>query len=261
MTVSATRAREVLPDGIARAVPPSVVSLAGCTVELVAIMLDIAAEEVRALTQLLSAAEKNRANRFFRERDRRRYVVARARLRELLAPRLGVPAQSIDFTYGTHGKPALAAGFADSDLRFNVSHCEDLAVVAFASGRAIGVDVEAVRVVPDADDIAARFFSRRENAAYLALAPRDRPLGFFNCWTRKEAFIKAIGEGLSHPLDRFDVTLTPGEPERILRVGDIPGDRCGWALHAFSPAPGFVAAVVVRNCAGESVSRADPEWN
>ena len=247
MTVSATRAREVLPDGIARAVPPSVVSLAGCTVELVAIMLDIAAEEVRALTQLLSAAEKNRANRFFRERDRRRYVVARARLRELLAPRLGVPAQSIDFTYGTHGKPALAASFTDSDLRFNVSHCEDLAVVAFASGREIGVDVEAVRVVPDADDIAARFFSRRENAAYLALAPRDRPLGFFNCWTRKEAFIKAKGLGVFLGLHTFAVTLAPGEKPALLSHDADPDAAERWMMFELQAPDGFVGAAAVED--------------
>jgi len=107
------------------------------------------------------------------------------------------------------------------------------------------LDVEAVGPIRDADDIAARFFSQRENRAYRALERRDRPLGFFQCWTRKEAFIKALGDGLSYPLDRFDVSLTPGEPARILRVEDTPGDRCGWRMDSWSPAPGFVAAVVI----------------
>ena len=106
-------------------------------------------------------------------------------------------------------------------------------------------EVEAVRAVPHADTIAAHLFSDRENAAYRALDPRDRPLGFFHCWTRKEAFVKALGDGLFHPLDRFDVSLAPGEPAAILRVEDTPGDRCGWRLESLSPAPGFVGAVVV----------------
>jgi len=96
--------------------------------------------------------------------------------------------------------------------------------------------------------------SRRENEAYLAVDPRDKPFGFFNCWTRKEAFIKALGDGLHHPLDRFDVSLAPGEPAMILRVENTPGEHCGWRVESFSPAPGFVAAVVT-----ESVPRGEAE--
>jgi 4'-phosphopantetheinyl transferase len=116
-----------------------------------------------------------------------------------------------------------------------------------AVGHEIGIDVEAVRVVPDADDIAARFFSRREREAYCALDGSRRPLGFFNCWTRKEAFVKALGDGLAHPLDDFDVSLSPDEPARILRVARTPGEHCGWRMESFSPAPGFVAAVVTED--------------
>jgi 4'-phosphopantetheinyl transferase len=219
-------------------------SYADKEVEVVATALDLGRESVRALTALLSDSERERASRFVFERDRRRFTIARARLRQLLAERLGIQPGSLEFTYSAYGKPALARRFADSDLRFNVSHCEDLAVYALAVGQEVGIDVEVVRVMRDADDIAARFFSRRENEAYRALDPRDRPLGFFNCWTRKEAFIKALGEGLSHPLDRFDVSLAPGEPARILRVENAPGNNCGWRMRSFSPAPGFVAAVV-----------------
>lgn len=178
------------------------------------------------------------------DRDRDRFVVARARLRELLGSRLGVRPEAVELECGAHGKPALAGRFADTNLRFNVSHCDDIAGYAFSSGREVGIDVEAIRALPDADDIAARFFSRRENAAYQALEPRDRPLGFFQCWTRKEAFIKALGEGLSHPLDSFDVSLAPGEPARILRIESTPGDDRGWRLESLTPAPGFAAAVV-----------------
>src|SRR5436309_5797121 len=202
-------------------------------------------EVARAAAALLSDAERQRASCFLFDRDRDRFIVGRARLRQLLAARLGTRPESVELVYGAHGKPALARRFADSDLHFNVSHCDDVTLYAFSCGREIGVDVEAVRVIREADDIAGRFFSRRENQAYRALEPRDRPLGFFQCWTRKEAFIKALGDGLSYPLDRFDMSLTPGEPAEILRVEAMSGDCCGWRMESLSPAPGFVAAVVI----------------
>jgi len=202
-------------------------------------------DAVRAASALLSVDEQLRARRFVFDRDRSRYIVARARLRHLLAARLGTRPQSVELVYGAHGKPALAPWCADKDLRFNVSHSDSLTIYAFAQRREIGIDVEAVRSTRDADDIAAYFFSPHEQHTYQGLAPRDRPLGFFQCWTRKEAFIKARGDGLSYPLDRFDVSFAPGDPAAILRVEDVPGDRCGWRLASWSPAPGFVAAVVM----------------
>jgi 4'-phosphopantetheinyl transferase len=162
--------------------------------EVVVFRLDVGPEAVRASAALLSDAERQRANRFAFDRDRRRFIVARAGLRKLLSVRLSVRPESVELTYGPHGKPTVSRRCADADLRFNVSHSEDVAVYAFAPGREIGVDVEAVRVLPDADDIAACFFSRCENEAYRALDPRDRPLGFFNCWTRKEAFLNYTAE-------------------------------------------------------------------
>jgi len=221
-------------------------SFANDAIEIVVTRLDVGPEAVRASAALLSDAERQRASRFVSDRDRRRFTVARARLRRLLSARLGVRPESVELVYGAHGKPALARCFADSDLRFNVSHSNDVAVYAFSPGREIGIDIESVCVIRDAEDIVARFFSHCERVAYLALDPRDRPLGFFNCWTRKEAFIKALGGGLSHPLDRFDVSLAPGEPAKILRVESTPGGQCGWTLHSFSPGPGLIGAIVVR---------------
>ena len=209
--------------------------------------LNVASETVQSSMALLSDAERRRANRFAFARERNRFIVARGRLRQLLAARLDVQPESIEFVCGANGKPSLGPRFADSNLRFNVSHCDDLAVYVFSSGCEVGIDVEAIRWMPDADDIAARLFSPHENDEYRALDWRDKPLGFFNCWTRKEAFIKALGDGLSHPLDSFDVSLGPAEPAKILRVDNTPGDRCGWSVESFSPAPGFVAAVVSEN--------------
>lgn len=225
-------------------------SVTGNAIEIVMTRLDVGSEALRAAAALLSEAERQRASRFVFGRDRHRFTVARSRLRELLGVRLDVRPESIELAYGNRGKPALARHFADSDLHFNVSHCGDVAVYAFALGREIGIDVEAVRAIRDADDIAARCFSRHENEAYRALDPSDKPLGFFNCWTRKEAFIKALGHGLYHPLDSFDVSLAPGDPAKILRIEGAPGDHCSWHMEAFSPAPGLVAAVVVESGRG-----------
>jgi 4'-phosphopantetheinyl transferase len=227
--------------------------------EIAVFRLDMGPEAVRASAAMLSGAERQRASRFAFNHDRRRFIVARAQLRRLLAARLGVRPESVELVYGSRGKPALSRCFADSDLRFNVSHSGDVAVYAFALGREIGVDVEAIRVICDADDVAARFFSRCEYEAYCALDRSDRPLGFFNCWTRKEAFIKALGDGLYHPLDRFDVSLTPGEPANILRVESTPGEDCKWTLHSFVPEPGFIGAVVVQKLAHELASMAGSE--
>jgi 4'-phosphopantetheinyl transferase len=215
--------------------------------EVVVARLDGSPEEVRRAATGLSAGERERAGRFAFDRDRRRYVLARARLRELLGARLGVPPESIELQYGAHGKPALAGRLRSSGLRFNVSHRDDVALYAFAAGREVGVDLEAVHRLRGADEIAACCFSGRENEMYRALDVKDRPLGFFNCWTRKEAYIKALGDGLSHPLGCFDVSLAPGEPARILRVWNTPGELCGWRMGSFSPLPGFVAAIVTED--------------
>lgn len=213
-------------------------------IEIVVVGLAVEPAAVRASASLLTEAERERATRFTFARDARRFIVCRARLRQLLGARLSVRPESVELVYGARGKPALANSGRNSP-RFNLSHRDDLAVYALSSGGGgeVGVDVEAIRPLPDADAIAARFFSRREHAAYRALDPCDRPLGFFQCWTRKEAFVKALGEGLSHPLDSFDVSLAPGAPAELLRVAPGPGADRRWRLTSFSPAPGFVAAV------------------
>jgi 4'-phosphopantetheinyl transferase len=235
-------------------------AVTGDAIEVVVTRLDVGPDAVRASTELLSDAERQRARRFAFDRDRCRFVVARSRLRRLLGERLEVEPDAVELVYGIRGKPALAGRFADSDLRFNLSHCDDVAVYALSHGREVGVDVEAVRVVPDADAIAAHVFSRRENEVYRTLDPRDKPLGFFNCWTRKEAFIKALGDGLYYPLDRFDVSLAPGDPPRILRVEGTTGDDCGWTLHGLLPGPGLIGAVVVQQVDRASAVPAGSEF-
>ena len=219
-------------------------------VEVVATRLMAEPDDLHELTSRLSEGERERARRFVFDRDRRRFIIARARLRQLLAERLGVTPESVELVYGAGGKPVVARRSTDRDLRFNVSHCDAVAVYAFSYEGDVGVDIERVRMLPDADRIAARFFSPREYESYRGLTPHDKPLGFFNCWTRKEAFIKALGDGLAYSLHAFDVSLAPDAPAEILRVGTTPGDRCGWRIDSFSPDPGFVAAVVSGTASG-----------
>lgn len=190
-------------------------------VEIAVAQLDPAPAALSALAACLSAEERRRAGRYVAERDRRRFVVARGRLRQLLAKRVHASAKAVDIVTGLNGKPALGPRFAATRLRFSVAHCEDLAIYAFASGREVGVDLEKVREVPEADAIAERICSFREMQAYAALAPSERLAGFFALWTRKEALAKALGEGLSADLRELDVS----------------------PLGNFFPAPGFVAAV------------------
>ena len=222
-------------------------------VEVVTARLDVAPAVARDLESCLSGGERERARRFVVERDGRRWIAGRARLRQLLADRLGMAPEDVELARGPHGKPGLSPRMADPDLEFNMSRSGDLAAYAFSRGRAIGIDIEAVRDLRDADAVAARFFSPREIEDYSALRPGDKPLGFFNCWTRKEAYVKALGDGLAFPLDRFDVSLAPDEPARILRVDRTSGESCGWSLHALTPAPGFTGAVVVRHSGDEPV--------
>jgi 4'-phosphopantetheinyl transferase len=213
-------------------------------IEVVATALSATRGGLAACTAVLSPPERMRASRFIFARDQRRFIVRRAGLRRLLGERLGLPPASIDLSIGKHGKPALAPPLSDADLHFSVSSSHDLAVFAFAWGKEVGVDVEAIGPVDAPDRAAPAAFSPAELAEYRSLPPQDRRRGFINCWTRKEAFVKATGRGLLCPLDSFDVSLSPRQPARILRVGRTDGERCGWHLRCCVPAPGFVAAVV-----------------
>ncbi|MCA9970356.1 MAG: 4'-phosphopantetheinyl transferase superfamily protein [Anaerolineales bacterium] len=204
-------------------------------------------EVVARLHALLAPDEQARAARFHFERHRRQFAVARGALRTLLGGYLGVAETAVAFTYTTHGKPELPG----ADLCFNVSHSGELALMAFARRRMLGVDVEAVRELQDAAGIAERFFAPSEVAVFRQVAPAWQPQAFFNCWTRKEAFIKAIGEGLSHPLDRFEVTLRPGEPARLLTVDGSAAEAARWRLAAVDPAPGYIGALIARDWEGE----------
>jgi 4'-phosphopantetheinyl transferase len=195
------------------------------------------------LAALLNDEERGRASRFRFERDRIHFGLARGILRSLLSDYCSMPPNEIAMRYSPSGKPALANP-QHQDLQFNLSHSHGLAVFAFARGRRVGIDVELTRKMKDEDKIVQRFFSPEEIAAYQALSAEARQRGFFNCWARKEAFVKALGEGLSHPLAAFTVSLTPGEPGRLLSIGGDMAAATGWTLYDLAIDPGYVCALV-----------------
>lgn len=197
-----------------------------------------------SLARLLDDNELARAARFRAEEHASRFVVAHARLRQQLAVLLGEEPADITFASGAHGKPRMAGDAAASGLEFNLSHSGSLGLVGWAWRRAIGVDIEFWRPMSDEAALVRRFFSAAEIAAYEQLDPHARSPAFFNCWTRKEAYVKAVGRGLGLPLDSFDVSLGDGDA-RLLRVSATGDDGRSWSLAALQPGIGVSAAAVL----------------
>lgn len=193
----------------------------------------------------LAQDERARANRFHFDKHRRHFVVGRGFLRTLLARYLETTPEAVRFTYGPYGKPLLEGEHSDSSLRFNASHSGDWAVYAFVQDHEVGVDVEHIKEDFATEGIAERFFSVGEVQTLNSLPEAEKPAAFFRCWTRKEAYIKALGSGLSHPLDSFDVTLAPGEPAALLRVQRDPESIARWSLFDLDVAEGYAAALAV----------------
>jgi 4'-phosphopantetheinyl transferase len=219
--------------------------------------LDIDAAAITRLDALLSPAERARAARFHSPRHAQRFIVAHARLRELLAPLLGIAPAQIEFAAGPHGKPALSGAAAAAGIQFNLSHSDGMGFIGWARGREIGVDVECWRALRDEAALVRRFFSRAEIAAYEALPEAQRRAGFFALWTRKEAYVKAVGRGLGLPLHSFDVNLEQGEGARLLRPSAHCDDGRCWSLAAPHVAEDLSLAVVLE---ADGISlRRDPE--
>lgn len=150
------------------------------------------------------------------------------------------------YSYGAHGFQNLEDGYGDSTIQFNLAHSHELTIYAFSRYGEIGVDLEYISPIPDVKQIAVRFFSPRENAWFQVLPESHVAEAFFNCWTRKEAIIKAIGDGLTLPLDQFDVSLVPGEPARLLVVQGDSEEAGRWWLKALKPAPGYTGALAIQ---------------
>lgn len=203
--------------------------------------LELDAGVLDQLRATLSVEESARAARFRFARDRVRFVAAHGIVRDILAGYLGIAPASLEFSVNEYGKPALTGSSTDA-LRFNLSHSGDLVVIAISLRREVGIDVE--RYAPERSDraVAENYFSTAEVAGLRAVPERLRARAFFNCWTRKEAYIKARGMGLSIPLDSFDVSLAPGEPAALLRTA-VPADAAAWCLCHLDLGTNYIGAV------------------
>lgn len=201
--------------------------------------LDAPGSTVEDLARHLSPDETARAARFVFDRDRIAHVLGRGRLREILGARTGTAPAALRFDYGAHGKPALAGG-----PFFNLSHSGGLACLAISETADLGCDIEAFRFVEEG--VAERFFAPAEHAARLALPEAERQAAFFRIWTRKEAVVKAIGDGLSIPLDAFDVTIDAGTPPRMTRLDPAHGVAAEWRLAHLDLGPAMVGALAIR---------------
>lgn len=235
----------VLQQSILWGSPPAGWALSSDDVHVFCACLDQPASRLQHLAQTLSADERLRAERFHFEQDRKHFIIGRGLLRTILGSYLDIEPSQLQFCYGSYGKPVLAETFGKGKLRFNLSHSQGLALYAITREREIGVDIEHVRPVPEAEQIADRFFCERESAVFRALPPSQKPKAFFNCWTRKEAYIKAIGDGLAWPLDQIEVSLAPGEPARLLSIAGDPSSAQRWEILELTPACSYVAALAV----------------
>lgn len=219
--------------------PPSL-SLESGAVHVWRVSLDQPDERLDRFRRTLEPDELNRASRFHFDKHRRHFIVARGFLRSIVGRYLEMQPKALRFSYGPYGKPALAS---EHVLRFNLSHSHEVALLAVALDAELGVDVEHIRADFASEEIAQRFFSRAEVEVFNSLPKDEQVAAFFRCWTRKEAYIKAIGKGLSQALDGFDVTLAPDAAPALLRAeGD---DASRWLLTDLSAGAGYAAALAI----------------
>ncbi len=205
------------------------------------------------LRALLSEDELIRAERFYFERDRHRFVFARGNLRVILGRYVKQNPASLNFIYNDFGKPFLTAEPNQPSVNFNLSHSDMWGVLAVTLQKEVGIDIEKIKDSIKIEEIAERFFAPGEIAQIRALEPRERIDAFFNCWTRKEAFIKAVGKGLSLPLHDFEVTVQSDQPVRLLKYRGKEEELSDWFLTSFDPLPGFKAALAVHHDGAQEI--------
>ncbi|MBD2577160.1 4'-phosphopantetheinyl transferase superfamily protein [Oscillatoria sp. FACHB-1406] len=202
--------------------------------------LDLSTSQIDDFVKLLSGDETERSQRFRRDRDRDRFIAARGILRALLGQYLEIDPQTIEFSYTNKGKPYLSNGF--SHLQFNVSHSNDLALYGICRDRAIGIDIEHLRPLPNAPQLAQRFFSDRESKELNALPREHQHLAFFQTWTCKEAYLKATGEGLAG-LEKVEVFLKKDTAPKLVLPNENANQQ--WQLELLYPHPDYVAALAI----------------
>lgn len=219
--------------------PPDMLALEPGCAHVFRLALDLPESLIPRMEELLSEEERVRAHRFRFDRDRVRFIAAHAQMRLILAAYLQTQPQTPEFGANAYGKPCLQG---ESTLRFNLSHSGSLGLLAVIPHQEVGVDIEVLRPEVDRKNIAKRFFAPGEATMLFSLPADQQTNAFYACWTRKEAYIKARGRGLSIPLDAFEVSLVPGEPARLLRLD--PGAQGTFSMMALEPGPGYAAALV-----------------
>lgn len=207
--------------------------------------LDTLRSEESRYREVLSAEEASRAERFRFDVDRFRYTASRALLRMILAGYLRTDPKEVTFSYSSKDKPLLSGAFSESDIHFNISHSGEVTLLAFARGLKVGVDVEFARRESDLEAIARRFFSAQEQQQLSALPTEERLDAFFRCWTRKEAYIKATGDGLSLPLHQFDVSIAAGSGDALIATRPDADEAGRWLLRDVPAGFGYAAALCV----------------
>ena len=225
--------------------PPENLGLEDNDVHIWKVDLNVPGSHIQKLQEVLSADEIKRARRFYFQKDRNAFTVARGALRNILSWYLNFQPDELVFEYNSYGKPSLVTRFNTKNLQFNLSHSHQLALVAVIWNHEVGVDVEWMREDLADLQIAGRFFSQAEVVELRTVPVAKQKTAFFNCWTRKEAFIKAKGKGLSIPLDQFDVSLKPGVPAALLRTRFLLNEASHWAIYDVSPEPGYRAALAI----------------
>ncbi len=195
--------------------------------------------------EFISEDERARARRYRSEESRNQYIASRGLLRHLIGCYLDEDPADLQFFYNPYGKPALIHSYDGERLTFNLSHSYGMVIYAFSRAREIGIDIEQVRPEAASENVARRFFSSREIRMLRELPDHAKPIGFFNCWTRKEAYIKGKGEGLKIPLNQFDVSLIPGEPARLIESRVAPQDTHKWQLRGLNVGTRYAAALAV----------------
>ena len=230
-----------------RLIPPEIGPPSG-EIHVWSAKIDHPIPSVDQLLNILDEAERFRADTYQIDRDRRRFIVRRAILRTLLGHYTGVGPGSLQFHYGPQGKPGLATSTPVFQIvHFSVSHSDGLSLYAFTLGRELGVDVERIRQISDADSISEKFFSHRERSL-LSMVPRSQKQeAFFNCWTRKEAYVKATGDGITAQLDHFDVSVALGEPARLINLDGDPIRAAAWALYDLKLAENYTGALAIKS--------------
>ena len=221
--------------------PPDPLDFRSNQVDVWRIKLDLSPVAVKQLESTFSVDESQRAGRFRFPIDRKRYIVAHGCLRDILARYLQCKPKELSFSINKYGKPVI-----DGQKReFNLSHSGNYVLIAVAQEHKVGIDVEKIRSNMEIENMASRFFSPIEASELMALPPEQRDLAFFNCWTRKEAYIKAQGLGLSLPLDSFDVSLSPGEPAILRATRPDAEEASRWTLFSLDVDPRYAATLAV----------------